>query len=100
MASEQHQQLLKKQDETLDTLGAGVSRVKALAGVMAEELSEQAVILDKLEDDVDRTDTEMGSLNKKLRSLVEQAKGSDRALYSIIGCLVVLLIVLLVLILD
>jgi hypothetical protein len=52
------------------------------------------VILDSLEDDIERTDTTMQAMNKKLRSLVDQTKQSDRAQWSIIGCLLVLLAVL------
>ena len=93
-AMEQKSLLTREQDETIDVLGAGVQRVKALAGVMRNELAEQAVILDDLESEVDKTDGSMQSMNKKLRGLVEQAKGSDRALYGVIAALVVLLVVL------
>jgi hypothetical protein len=37
------QTLLKAQDETLDELHGGISRIKALGGVMRDELAEQAV---------------------------------------------------------
>ena len=66
--------LLRQQDETLATLGQGVQRVKALAGVMNEELSEQAVILDSLDDDVNKTDSAMHTMNRKLKTLVADAK--------------------------
>ena len=85
--------LLREQDAELEQLGKGVQRVKALAGVMKEELGEQAVILDQLEDDVVKTDSNMQTLQKKLRGLVDGAKSSDRALWSIICCLVVVLVV-------
>lgn len=90
----------RDQDEVIDQLGSGVQRVKALAGVMRDELAEQAVILDSLEEEVDRTDSSMGAMNKKLRGLVEQAKTSDRALYSIVACLLVLLLVLVMMALE
>jgi SYP5 family syntaxin len=96
----EQQELLKDQDETLDTLHGGVQRIKALGGVMRDELAEQAVILDSLEDDVERTDSNMQSVNKRLKDLVEQTKKSDKALWSIIGCLLVLLAVLTFLVLS
>jgi len=96
----QHQKLIDKQDAQLDHLHLGVSRVKALAGSMRDELGEQSVILDSLEDDVVKADTQMQTLNKKLRSLVAEAKGSDRALYSVICVLVVVLIFLFMQVLE
>ena len=86
--------LLKEQDQELDKLHDGVKRVKALGGVMRDELSEQSVILEKLEEDVDKADTGMQSMQKKLRGLVEQAKSSDKAMYSVICCLLTILGVL------
>jgi len=97
---QEQERLVKEQDEQLESLGQGVSRVKALAGVMKNELDEQAVILDRLEDDVERTDSSMRSMQKRLGSLLEQAKSSDRALWSVIGCLLVLLAVLTFLVLS
>ena len=81
----------KRQDGELEKLGQGVQRVKALAGVMKEELQEQAVILEDLESDVDRTDSMMQNMSKKMKQLANDAKNSDRALWSIIACLLVLL---------
>lgn len=83
--------LLREQDAELDQLGAGVKRVKALASVMKDEIDEQVVMLENLEDDVDKTDSNMQSMQKKLKTLVEDTKNSDKALWSIIGCLLVML---------
>ena len=83
--------LLRQQDAELGQLGAGVKRVKALAGIMRDELHEQEVILEKLEEDVDRTDTAMNSMSKRMSSMVEQAKNSDRALWTTILLLSLLL---------
>ncbi len=92
--------LLRQQDETLATLGQGVQRVKALAGVMNEELSEQAVILDSLDDDVNKTDSAMHTMNRKLKTLVADAKKSDRAQWALIGCLILTLVVLTTMVLS
>lgn len=91
---EQHQKLLNEQDSQLDELHGGISRIKALGGVIRDELAEQSVILESLEDEVDKTDSNMQSMQKRLQGLVEQTKASDRAQYGIIGCLLVLLMVL------
>ena len=92
--------LLKEQDGELEKLGQGVQRVKALAGVMKKELQEQTVILEDLESDVDRTDSMMQNMSKKMKQLANDAKNSDRALWSIIACLLVLLGVLVIMVLS
>uniref|UniRef100_A0A7S0Q6T0 t-SNARE coiled-coil homology domain-containing protein n=1 Tax=Coccolithus braarudii TaxID=221442 RepID=A0A7S0Q6T0_9EUKA len=91
---QQHQQLLSQQDATLDSLGRGVQRVKALAGVMRDELGEQAIILDSLDEDVEKADTNMNAMSRRLKILAEQTKSSERAQWSIITCLLVVLGVL------
>ena len=97
---QEHKSLLREQDGQIEQLGDGVKRVKALAGVMKDELQEQNVILDELESDVDKTDSNMQSMQKKLKGLMDDAKNSDRALWSIIACLMVLLGVLVLLVLS
>ena len=72
-------------------LGDAVGRVKTLGKIMNDELAEQNVILEELESDVERADTGMQTMQKKLKGLVEQTKNSDRALYAVICCLVILL---------
>ncbi|KAL1507693.1 hypothetical protein AB1Y20_007306 [Prymnesium parvum] len=83
--------LARQQDEELGRLGAGVKRVKALAGLMRDELHEQDVILETLEEDVERTDSAMKSMSTRMGGLIEQAKGSDRALWTTIVVLSLLL---------
>ena len=94
------QALLKEQDAELDVLGDSVKRVKGLAGVMRDELSEQNVILEGLEEDVEKTDSSMNSMTKKMSVLMEQATSSDHALYSVIAFLLCLLGFLLYLVLQ
>ena len=99
MASEQ-KSLLKEQDQEVEALGDAVKRVKALGGIMRDELSEQNVILDKLESDVDEADSGMRTMQKKLKGMVDQAKSSDKAMYSVIACLVVILVILTLMVLS
>ena len=94
------QALLKEHDAELDILGDSVKRVKGLAGVMRNELSAQNVILDALEEDVEKTDSSMNSMTKKTSVLMEQAQSSDRTLYSVIAFLLCLLGFLLYLVLQ
>ena len=88
---QEHASLIKEQDKELDKLGDAVGRVKTLGKIMNDELAEQNVILEELESDVERADTGMQTMQKKLKGLVEQTKNSDRALYAVICCLVILL---------
>ena len=88
---QEHASLIKEQDDQLDELGNAVSRVKALGHVMKDELGEQAVMLEQLEEDVEKADSGMQSMQKKLKGLLEEAKNSDKAMYSIIGCLLLIL---------
>ena len=83
--------LLKEQDVEIDKLGDAVKRVKALGGVMRDELSEQNVLLDELEEDVDKAESGMATMQKKLKGMVDETKKSDKAMYSIMACLTMLL---------
>ena len=95
-----HQKLLEEQDEQADQLHEGVLRIKEQAGLINRELSDQKVILEKLEDDVDRAESSMSSMNRKMRAMVEEAKKSDRAMYGLIVCLCILLGVLTMMVLE
>jgi len=88
------QHALERQDEQLEKLGLGVNRVKALAGTMRDELADQAVILDSLEEDVDRAEGNMQGMTSKLKSLMSGAKDSEKAQYGIICVLIVVLVFL------
>ena len=94
------QHALERQDEQLEKLGLGVNRVKALAGTMRDELGNQAVILDSLEEDVDRAEGNMQGMTGKLKTLMAGATASERKQYAIICVLVVVLLFLLSSILE
>ena len=97
---QEQKSLLRQQDGELEKLGAGVQRVKALANVMKDELQEQEVMLEDLESDVDKADSSMQTLQKKMKGMMDEAKNSDRALWSIIACLLILLAVLIFMVLS
>ena len=88
---EQHAVLLKEQDDQLDHLEGGIKRIKALGGVMRDELAEQAVILESLEDDVVNAESNMQTMQNRMRHMIDDAKNSDKALWSTIVCLCLLL---------
>ena len=94
------QQQEAEQDETADQLHDGVKRLKEQARLINDELADQKVLLDKLEDDVDSAESNMGSMNRKMRAMVEEAKKSDKAMYGVIVCLCILLGVLTMMVLE
>ena len=91
---QEQSKLLKEQDQELDKLHDGIKRVKALGGIMKDELDEQNMMLEELEEDVDRANEGMQGMQKKMKGLLEAAKNSDKAMYTAIGCLSLLLIAL------
>ena len=90
----------REQDEQADQLHSGVLRIKEQAGLIKRELDDQNVILEKLEEDVDKAEGNMSALNKKMRTMVEEAKNSDKAMYTVIVCLMILLGVLTMMVLS
>ena len=90
----------REQDEQADQLHSGVLRIKEQAGLIKRELDDQNVILEKLEEDVDKAEGNMSALNKKMRTMVEEAKNSDKAMYTVIICLMILLGVLTMMVLS
>ena len=100
MRHESAQQLLKRQDDALDTLGDATARVKALAGGLKHELHEQSVMLEALDDDMERQDASMGAITQKMRSLSDTVAGSERAQMGVIGCLLLVLGVLVLMVLS
>lgn len=101
--SESQKSLLQQeqeQDEQADQLHAGVQRIKEQAGLIKRELDEQNLILEKLEEDVDKAEGNMSAMNRKMRTMMEEAKSSDKAMYSVIVCLMLLLGVLTMMVLS
>ncbi|KAL3922145.1 MAG: hypothetical protein SGPRY_004664 [Prymnesium sp.] len=91
---EQTTSLLRQQDEELGQLGSGVKRVKALAGLMRDELVEQEGMLERLDDEVERTDGSMKRMSTRMNGLLEEAQKSDKIMYTTIVLLSLLLIFL------
>jgi chromosome segregation ATPase len=98
--AQQTQRLLREQDASLEVLGQGVKRVKALAGDLRTELKDQSVILDNLEDDIEHADSSMKAMRLRMQSLAVQASSSERAQWSLIACLLLIFGVLTLLVLS
>ena len=89
--------LIREQDETLKHLAGAVDRVQGMAIRVNEELSSQNVLLDDIEDQVEKTDSRMASLHRQLKTL---ANDKDRGKYCVIVCLLLLLAWLLMMVLQ
>ena len=74
-AQEQQRLLVREQDESISMLSQSVQRVQKMAISVNEELSSQNKLLAEIDDEVDRTDTRLKSLQGRLRHL---ANDSDR----------------------
>ena len=69
--ADSHKSLLQQeaeQDDHADQLHTGVLRIKEQAGLIKRELDDQNIILERLEDDVDKAEGSMSSLNRKMQS--------------------------------
>ena len=67
--ADSHKSLLQQeqeQDDHADQLHSGVLRIKEQAGLIKRELDDQNVILERLEEDVDKAEGNMSSLNRKM----------------------------------
>ena len=67
--ADSHKSLLQQeaeQDDHADQLHTGVLRIKEQAGLIKRELDDQNIILERLEEDVDKAEGSMSSLNRKM----------------------------------
>lgn len=89
-----HKQVIQDQDEQLDTLGRSIGRQRELSIAMGNELDDQAVLLEDVEQGVDRHTTSLEGARKRLGTISRKAK--DNWSWVTIGVLVLTLVLLLV----
>ncbi len=87
------QKQLKRQDESLDILGSSAMRLGELSLSISNEINEQNRMLDGLEEDVDRVQSNMDLINKATEKLIKKGGGIKTC-----GLIVVLSLILIVLI--
>jgi syntaxin 6 len=88
---EKQQLLLQEQDETLSALKGGINRMGHLALSINEELDSQNRMIEGIDDHIDKTESSLGGLQKKLKAL---AADSDSGKYCTVCFLTVVLVVL------
>ena len=89
-----HKQVLKDQDEQLDTLGHSIGRQRMLGIQMGNELDDQNALLDDVERGVDRHTTTLDRARKRLGHVARKSK--DNWSWVTIGILIVILVLLIV----
>ena len=96
-AGEQQSLLVKEQDETIASLAKSVNRVQNMAIMVNEELASQNRLIGQIDDDVEKTDNRLRSMNTRLRHL---ANDQDRGKYCVIVLLLVVLVILTMMVLS
>jgi syntaxin 8 len=89
-----HTQVLRDQDEQLDTLGQSVRRQRMLGIEMGNELEEQNEMLDDVERGVDRHSSTLERARKRLGNVARKSK--DNWTWVTIGILICILVLLII----
>jgi len=90
-----HKQVLRDQDDQLETLGRSIGRQRDLSIQMGTELDEQAVMLRDVDEGVDRHQGALDRGNTRIKSISRKAK--DNWSWLTIGILIIILVLLIVL---
>ncbi|CAD5126568.1 DgyrCDS14663 [Dimorphilus gyrociliatus] len=91
----QQQLIIKSQDEEIDRITSGVGVLKNVSRQIGSELDEQAVMLDEFNRDMDRTDTRMDSVMKKMTKVLHLS--NDRRQWCAIGVLLLVFVIVIIL---
>ncbi len=87
-----HKNVLREQDEQLDTLGQSIGRQRVLGIQMGNELDEQNELLHDVESGVDRHTTTLDRARKRLGTVARKSK--DNWSWVTIGILIIILVLL------
>lgn len=86
--------MLKKEDqrldEKLDQIAEGVQVLKGIAKDMGKEIELQSVMIDDLEQHVDKTTANLKNLNKRLKDQLDNVRSCDRFVLDFI-CIILIL---------
>ncbi|KAI5362676.1 Putative target SNARE coiled-coil domain, syntaxin [Septoria linicola] len=89
-----HKQVLREQDDHLDTLGQSIGRQRMLGIQMGNELDEQVEMLDDVERGVDRHSNQLYGAQKRLTTFSRKAK--DNWNWITITILIIILVLVIV----
>ncbi|XP_062515032.1 syntaxin-6-like [Corticium candelabrum] len=92
---QQQQQMINQQDEQLDVVGQSVGVLKQMGEQIGDELEEQAVMLDDLDNDMDRTDNKLKGVMRKVDRALKLS--DDKKQCCVILVLVIIIVVIVIL---
>jgi len=82
---EQQQEMLRRQDETMDLMSDSVGNIRNMSEHIANELDEQAVMLDEFGAEIEHADTRLDATMKKMAKVLHLS--DDRRQWMAIGAL-------------
>ncbi|KAG0297825.1 hypothetical protein BGZ98_000421 [Dissophora globulifera] len=94
--AQQQQMLMQEQDQQLDGVMHTVLNMRDIASTMNDELQDQSMLLDDLDEHVDRTAGRLGKAMRRMNHFIKQNEETKAS--CCIGILIMVLIILLVLV--
>ncbi|KAK0421251.1 hypothetical protein QR680_015138 [Steinernema hermaphroditum] len=96
---QKQRQLMDEQDEDLELVGASVSTLKQMSYRIGDELEEQSIMLGDLGNDMERVESKLDGVMKKMAKLTHMDDDSRqwKAIFILIGLIVFLFMLLIVL---
>ena len=91
---EYHSQVLREQDDQLDTLSASIGRQRELSMQIGDELDGQVLLLDEVEEGVDRHDAQFRRAKGRLDRFSRKAR--ENWSLTVIVVLIVILVLLII----
>jgi len=90
---EQQQEMLRRQDETMDLMSDGMGNIRNMSEHISNELDEQAVMLDEFGTEIEHADSRLDATMKKMAKVLHLS--DDRRQWMAIGALSSALLVVL-----
>uniref|UniRef100_A0A1I7ZVU0 t-SNARE coiled-coil homology domain-containing protein n=1 Tax=Steinernema glaseri TaxID=37863 RepID=A0A1I7ZVU0_9BILA len=96
---QKQQQIMEEQDEDLQLVGESVSTLKHMSYRIGDELEEQSRMLSDLGNDMERTESKLDGVMKKMAKLTHMDDDSRqwKAIFILIGLIIFLFMLLIVL---
>ena len=69
---QQHRQVIKQQDETLDVLDRGAQNLRSVAVTIHDEVGVHAQLLQELDEGIEHVDTRLAGVRHKLASTLRK----------------------------
>ncbi|CAI5454126.1 unnamed protein product [Caenorhabditis angaria] len=75
---ERQEQIIRDQDDELEMVGNSVRTLRGMSSRIGEELDHQAIMLDELGQDMDRVDSKLDAVMKKMAKLTHLEDDSSQ----------------------